>query len=362
MLTFHHRTLALDVSHGESKAGANVIVAPTNGRDTQLWTVRYHGDDESFALVHAATDLAVSVPPRNQIHRTDFVDPKYATPSILRTLDDVHAEDGAFAGGYRYPQGLCLRLAPYADDPLQRFLWRDYHWVSHGASRDATTEMAVHVPHSSVQLEWGHSETFAAPVVLFARSSIPKSSLKRVLEIRYPLRYVASPRPARSAGGVTLKVVDARVDQLRAKLRDESEDVYAVIQTQQDDLVRLHALVERLTKTLDQLRLDVSPTTGPPRYDDAANDSKLAPPTSAFSAAAQRAKELFGLSTLQKMSLYKFYQQGTVGDNTTARPGIFDQGGRLYWDAWDAVRGMSKADAQQCYVDLVRAYEAGWSL
>jgi diazepam-binding inhibitor (GABA receptor modulating acyl-CoA-binding protein) len=359
MLVFHQRAFALDVTHGESKEGATVIVAPTTGRETQVWTVRYHGNDGSFALVHAATNLAIQVPPRNQIHTSDFVDPKYATPSILQKLDDLSAADDAFAGGYRYPQGLCLRLAPYTGDLLQRFFWRDYQWISHGASRDSTTEMTVHIPHSNVYVEWGSTATFAAPVVLLARPSAPKQqlSLKRVMEFRYPLRYVIPSRVARG--------VDPRVEQLRTKLREDYADVYAVLEAQEEELTRVYTRMEQLTQTLDQLRMDTVPVTGPPQYDDEfvqVSKPKPNPTTTRFTAAAQRAKELFGLSTLQKISLYKFYQQATVGDNTTPRPGIFDQGGRLYWDAWDALRGMAKVDAQQCYIDLVHAYEAGWSL
>ncbi|MET7394324.1 acyl-CoA-binding protein [Dactylosporangium sp. NPDC005572] len=55
------------------------------------------------------------------------------------------------------------------------------------------------------------------------------------------------------------------------------------------------------------------------------------------------------------LRLYALYKQGTQGDATGSRPGIFDQVGRAKYDAWKAVAGTSQEDAQRDYVALVNS-------
>ncbi|KAI8051139.1 acyl-CoA-binding protein-like protein [Syncephalis plumigaleata] len=54
-----------------------------------------------------------------------------------------------------------------------------------------------------------------------------------------------------------------------------------------------------------------------------------------------------------KLKLYGLFKQATVGDNETARPGLFDPAGKYKWDAWTENKGISQAEAQQKYIDYV---------
>lgn len=58
-------------------------------------------------------------------------------------------------------------------------------------------------------------------------------------------------------------------------------------------------------------------------------------------------------SDSQLLDLYAFFKQATEGDNNTSKPGMFDIKGKFKWEAWKAKAGLSAAEAQQKYVDLV---------
>lgn len=53
------------------------------------------------------------------------------------------------------------------------------------------------------------------------------------------------------------------------------------------------------------------------------------------------------------LKIYALFKQASVGDATGERPGFTDMVGRAKWDAWDALKGMSKQDAMRQYVDLI---------
>lgn len=53
------------------------------------------------------------------------------------------------------------------------------------------------------------------------------------------------------------------------------------------------------------------------------------------------------------LRLYALYKQASSGDVEGERPGFTDMVGRAKWDAWDALKGLSSADAMQRYIDLV---------
>jgi diazepam-binding inhibitor (GABA receptor modulating acyl-CoA-binding protein) len=55
--------------------------------------------------------------------------------------------------------------------------------------------------------------------------------------------------------------------------------------------------------------------------------------------------------TLLKM--YALYKQASEGDSSGDRPGMTDMVGRFKWDAWAGLKGTSKEDAMQQYVDLI---------
>jgi acyl-CoA-binding protein len=56
-----------------------------------------------------------------------------------------------------------------------------------------------------------------------------------------------------------------------------------------------------------------------------------------------------------KLTLYGLYKQATQGDVTGKRPGFTNPVGRAKYDAWAAVRGMSREDAKATYIGTVDA-------
>jgi diazepam-binding inhibitor (GABA receptor modulating acyl-CoA-binding protein) len=73
-----------------------------------------------------------------------------------------------------------------------------------------------------------------------------------------------------------------------------------------------------------------------------------------FASAQEQVKTLKSPPSNEKLlELYALYKQGTVGDVTGSRPGMFDLKGRAKFDAWTAKKGLGKDQAQQAYVDLV---------
>ncbi|KAG5646969.1 hypothetical protein DXG03_001692 [Asterophora parasitica] len=52
-----------------------------------------------------------------------------------------------------------------------------------------------------------------------------------------------------------------------------------------------------------------------------------------------------------QLYFYKYFKQAKIGDNNTTRPGLLDFTGKAKWDAWTEVKGVSKEEAYQKYVD-----------
>lgn len=76
--------------------------------------------------------------------------------------------------------------------------------------------------------------------------------------------------------------------------------------------------------------------------------------SAAFAEAQERVQKLSEAPDNQaKLKLYALFKQGTVGAPNTSRPGLMDPVGRFKWDAWDAVKAMSEAEAQAAYVAFV---------
>lgn len=55
------------------------------------------------------------------------------------------------------------------------------------------------------------------------------------------------------------------------------------------------------------------------------------------------------------LALYAHFKQASSGDVSGSRPGMFDMINRAKYDAWAALKGMSKEAAQQAYIDKVNA-------
>jgi len=77
---------------------------------------------------------------------------------------------------------------------------------------------------------------------------------------------------------------------------------------------------------------------------------------SQFEAAVANSKNLSERpDNMTLLKLYALYKQGSVGDNTEKKPGFTDMVGRAKWDAWNALKGTTSADAMQQYVDLIES-------
>ena len=55
------------------------------------------------------------------------------------------------------------------------------------------------------------------------------------------------------------------------------------------------------------------------------------------------------------LKIYALYKQASEGDVEGKRPGFTDMVGRAKWDAWNEVKGKSKDEAMQEYVDLIES-------
>ncbi|KAF9438226.1 hypothetical protein BGZ76_009153, partial [Entomortierella beljakovae] len=77
-------------------------------------------------------------------------------------------------------------------------------------------------------------------------------------------------------------------------------------------------------------------------------------PSEDFEKAAAAAKNLpKTLSNEDLLDLYGLFKQATVGDNTTAQPGMFDLTGKAKWSAWNKHKTTSKEAAEAAYIKLV---------
>jgi diazepam-binding inhibitor (GABA receptor modulator, acyl-CoA-binding protein) len=73
-----------------------------------------------------------------------------------------------------------------------------------------------------------------------------------------------------------------------------------------------------------------------------------------FNAAAQAATNLSARPDNETMlKLYALFKQANDGDAGGSRPSMFDIVGRVKYDAWAGLKGMSKEAAMQGYIHLV---------
>lgn len=59
------------------------------------------------------------------------------------------------------------------------------------------------------------------------------------------------------------------------------------------------------------------------------------------------------------LKLYALYKQASAGDVSGARPGILDLQGRMKYDSWAKVKGLSSEQAMNDYIALVEQLKAG---
>ena len=55
------------------------------------------------------------------------------------------------------------------------------------------------------------------------------------------------------------------------------------------------------------------------------------------------------------LKIYGLYKQASAGDVDGKRPGFTDMVGRAKFDAWEGLKGTSKDEAMQQYVDLIES-------
>ena len=72
-----------------------------------------------------------------------------------------------------------------------------------------------------------------------------------------------------------------------------------------------------------------------------------------FKKASEEAMKLPIQDSDTMLKLYAYYKQSTAGDISGKRPGMTDLRGRAKYDAWDKVKGTSREEAMQAYIDLV---------
>ncbi len=53
------------------------------------------------------------------------------------------------------------------------------------------------------------------------------------------------------------------------------------------------------------------------------------------------------------LEIYALYKQSTSGDAEGERPGFTDMVGRAKYDAWAGLKGTSREEAMQQYIDLI---------
>ncbi|XP_072029625.1 acyl-CoA-binding protein-like [Amphiura filiformis] len=83
----------------------------------------------------------------------------------------------------------------------------------------------------------------------------------------------------------------------------------------------------------------------------------------AFQKAAVDVKNLKARPSDDEMlKTYSLFKQVTVGDCNTDRPGMMDFTGKAKWDAWNARKGTSQADADAEYVKHVEELKTKYGM
>jgi diazepam-binding inhibitor (GABA receptor modulating acyl-CoA-binding protein) len=75
-----------------------------------------------------------------------------------------------------------------------------------------------------------------------------------------------------------------------------------------------------------------------------------------FEQAAEKIKGAEIKNDTDKLDVYKYYKQATVGDVNIPRPGMFSPKDRAKWDAWNSVKGLATADAKAKYVEVCKKF------
>ena len=69
-----------------------------------------------------------------------------------------------------------------------------------------------------------------------------------------------------------------------------------------------------------------------------------------------------GVPTARKLILYANYKQALEGDVKGSQPWAVQFEARSKWDAWNKVKGRSKEDAMEAYVDELEEQKRNWGV
>jgi acyl-CoA-binding protein len=58
------------------------------------------------------------------------------------------------------------------------------------------------------------------------------------------------------------------------------------------------------------------------------------------------------------LQMYALYKQGSAGDVSGAKPGMFDFVAAAKYGAWEKLKGLDQDEAKQKYIDLVQKLSA----
>ena len=72
-----------------------------------------------------------------------------------------------------------------------------------------------------------------------------------------------------------------------------------------------------------------------------------------FLKSAEDVKNAKSATDEEKLELYKYYKQSTVGDVNIDKPSFLNFVSRSKWNAWNEVKGTSKEDAMKKYIEVV---------
>ena len=72
----------------------------------------------------------------------------------------------------------------------------------------------------------------------------------------------------------------------------------------------------------------------------------------AAEAMRESAKHNVKMSDDEMKQVYSLFKQGTLGDNTTDKPGMLDFKGKAKWESWNGQKGKSKEAVSYTHLTL----------
>ena len=73
-----------------------------------------------------------------------------------------------------------------------------------------------------------------------------------------------------------------------------------------------------------------------------------------FENAIESLKKLDSISDDNKLSLYGYYKQATIGTINISKPSFWNRVAVAKWNAWNKYKNMSNEDAKKKYIELAK--------